>query len=347
MRFEPTFPDGGYVMSHVTQTVLNGRLIRLITEDGQSGVGEIVRKPIYDPEELTVLEDACLPALQDMLFDDLPLLLDQWRQDIKLMGLAFGVETAMYDLIGKASGVPVSTLLGGPGVGDVSEYFSISCETPDKMAKMTKEEGGGFSVVQAKLGIGGIAIDLERIEAVLNVMKPYQLLLADFNGALKPDLVIETLQGIRDPRLMWEEPCYTLEENIEVAHELKQPVMFDQCMNGIPAYLRAIDDAAAAALVIKPAFLGGLSVARTVRDICIAADMKIRIDGPWSGQIAASAALHLALGAPEEMMISSANLVGPINTARDMIIVTEPGRVMPASGPGLGPVPSDLFDGQK
>lgn len=342
--FEPRFPEGGYVMSHVTQITLHDRIIRLTTENGQTGIGEIVRKPAFDPVEISALEDDRLPALSGLDLADLPVLLDQWRREgLKLSGLVFGIETAFFDLIGCTSELPLSSLLGGSKTGDVPEYFSLSCDTPDTMAETLARIGMEHRVIQVKLGIGGTSLDRDRIHAVLDTMTSEQIMLADFNGALTPEEAISSLKDIRDPRVIWEEPCKTLEENMQTARDLGHPVMFDQCMDSIGAFLRALEDGSAHSLVIKPAFLGGLSVARTARDLCAAAGMKMRIDGPWSGQIAATAALHLALGAPEDLLIASANLVGPLETPRDMIIDTAPGRIMPAQGAGLGPIPDDLF----
>lgn len=343
--FEPRFPEGGYVMSYASQTVLHARLVRLTTDDGKTGVGEVVRKPSYDPIEISALEDDRLPQLNGLALADLPPLLEQWRQeDIKLNGLTFALETAFLDLSSRAAGLPLSAFLGGSRMPELPGYFSLSCSDPETMAEDVRQGGLSHPVIQAKLGIGGEALDRARIQAVLDVMGPDQIMLADFNGELSADAATELLNRIRDPRIIWEEPCASLEDNIRVARELDQPVMFDQCMNSIPTFLRAIGDGAASSLVIKPAFLGGLSVARTARDMCIAAGMKMRIDGPWSGQIAAVAALHLAVGAPADLLISSANLIGPLDTPRDMIIETRSGWIMPASGPGLGPISQNLFD---
>jgi len=340
--FEPRFLGSGYKMSFGNQTKLFHRLVRLTAEDGTKGVGEIVHPAIYDLSEVVALEDAHLPGLDGISLADLPGLLAKWRSGGKLLqGMVFGVELAMLDLMGRKLGVPVSSLLGGAVVTDMPEYLSLSSDAPEAMAKIVRAKGSAFASIQAKLG-GDIGIDLERVRAVLSVMRPDQLLLADFNCALQPDDAIRALPEINDARLMWEEPCYGYDDNLAVARALSTPVMFDQCLKDLPTFVRAIKDGAATALVIKPDVIGGLSVARAARDLCAAAGVNVRIDGWWSGQIAAAGALHLAAGAPPATMMATIDLTDPLDTGRDLIDKPAPGRVAPAAGPGLGPIPGNL-----
>lgn len=331
-------------MSSGRDTQLFNRLVRLTGENGTTGLGEIVRPPIYDVAEVTALEDAHLPEINGIELAALPAVLSKWRSGGKLLqGLVFGVELAMLDLMGRHLGVPVSALLGGAVLPDVPEYLSLSCEEPENMADTVRRNGVPFKVIQAKLGDGAVGIDLERIRAVLAEMRPDQQLLADFNGALTPQDAIHAFSTLTDPRLMWEEPCHDYDDSATVARAIDAPVMFDQCLKDLTTYARALHDGAAAALVIKSDSIGGLTVGRTVRDMCVAAGIKLRIDGWWAGQIAGAGALHLATGAPAGTMIASIDLTDPLDTGRDLIRRPSAGRVGPASGPGLGPIPNEVL----
>jgi hypothetical protein len=46
--------------------------------------------------------------------------------------------------------------------------------------------------------------------------------------------------------------------------------------------------------------------------------MKMRIDGPWCGDIATAAILHLALGAPPDLLIAGCDLREPLVRERDL-----------------------------
>lgn len=341
--FEPRFKGKGYVMSFGPQTQLFHRLIRLTDEDGTMGFGEFVHPAIYDLSEVMALEDTHLPTLEGIGLADLPAVLQKWRSGGKLLqGMVFGVELAMLDLMGRRLGVPVSSFLGGAVVDDMPEYLSLSCGAPDEMAEIVREKGKPYSVIQAKLGIGDIGTDIERVRSVLSAMGPEQVLLADFNCALRPDDAIRALPEIDDKRVIWEEPCEGYEDNCAVARAISAPVMFDQCLADLPSFVRAIRDGVAAALVIKPDVIGGLSVGRTARDMCSAAEIDMRIDGWWAGQIAGAGVLHLAVGAQPSTLLATIDLTDPLETAKNLIVKPAPGRVAPAPGPGLGAVPANL-----
>lgn len=184
-----------------------------------------MRPPIYDSAEVTALEDAHLPALSNIELSDLPALLTKWRGGEKrLQGFVFGIELAMPDLMGRVLNVPVCALLGGAVAPDLPEYLSLSCEAPDEMSEIARRKGDGFRVIQAKLGDGDIDADLARVRAVLSAMHDDQQLLADFNGALKPDDAIHALSKLDDPRVMWEEPCSDYDDCVTVARTLSAPV---------------------------------------------------------------------------------------------------------------------------
>jgi hypothetical protein len=79
-------------------------------------------------------------------------------------------------------------------------------------------------------------------------------------------------------------------------------------------------------------------IARQVRDHAIKAGMRARIDGPWCGDIASAAILHLAVGMPEDLLISGCDLREPVEIPVDLNGVGHAGRkkIAPPSGFGLG-----------
>ena len=114
--------------------------------------------------------------------------------------------------------------------------------------------------------------------------------------------------------------------------------MVDQCVKEAGLAIQAVDDQLVSSLCIKPAFLGGLTVARDVRDYCVSSGMKMRIDGPWCGDIATAAILHLAVGAPPDLLIAGCDLREPLVRELDLKGVVSMGkfRIAPPSGAGLG-----------
>ena len=344
------FPDGPYVMSHAVQTAIHSRIIRLTAQDGSWGIGEISRRSYRKPEDAMPAEDRALPQLVGLDFGDLPGLLVDWHaQDVLLEGLVLGVETAMFDRMGRLAGIPLSAVLGGPASGHAPAYLSISSDDPDVMATKlsTKQAAQPAKVVQAKLGIGDPETDLVRVRTVLDLIDPDQMLLADFNGALDVATAADIVTQIKDPRLVWEDPCLALQDNVRVVRETEQPVMFDMCLSSTDALGQVLGTGLAHSVVVKPPFIGGLRAAATARDMAVAAGVPVRIDGPWSGPIAAAAMVALAIGVPPGGLLSSADLTGPLQAPARLLTTPSPGSVAPPVGPGLGDIPDALLTGLK
>lgn len=342
--FEPRYYGNGFVMSSERHTVLQDRLIRLTLENGQYAIGEIARGSKILTQNWDEFELEQLEKLRGKPFSYLPSVIKELQNGpVYLRALAFALDTAFHDLIARSCNIPLSVLLGGPETGSVPSFFSISCDTPAEMAEVMKTKAAGFPIIQAKLGGGSVATDFERISAVLDCMENDHLLLADFNGGLPLEVALVELPRITDPRIMWEEPCATYEKNLIVARRVSRPLMFDQCMQSQASYIQLMHDGVGRAVVVKPAFLGGLANARGIMDMLAFSGIQARLDGPWSGQIAAAATLHLALGAVEGNLIASIDMTAPLDTQRDMVLSPAPGRITTTASPGYGPLPEDLF----
>ena len=329
--FEPRFADGKtYVMSSAEHSVLHNGLLRITADSGLIGTGEVARFPATGSREYEQEEAKALAELGTLGLSDVPALLEDWRRrPMSMRGISFALDCAWHDLVSQQTGLPLASLLGGPATGDVPEILSLSAGSVERTVASIRADGGISPVIQIKLGVSDLDTDVGCVREVLSVLKEHQLVLADFNGALTVDAAVSALPGITDSRLMWEDPCASYEENLTVLRSLPTPMMVDMCLADLSTFARAICDGVEV-VCIKPPKLGGVSVARVARDLCVSAGLKIRIDGPWSGQLCAHASLALAIGVPAEQCIGSIDLTEPIETDREMIAHPAPGRVGPA-----------------
>ncbi len=336
------FTDGEYVMSHVTQYQLDVRVLRLETADGHVGWGEIARKPLLDPAMVAPREEPLIAALVGQEVAQIPVHARNLAADDKVFrGLAFGLETAYLDLVSRREGLPLYAILGGKRVDHVPEYYSLSCIDGDAVAQKLTAEATGWDVVQVKLGTDDRDADIHRLRAALDTLSSRQKILADFNGALDVDESLAIISRFDDERIIWEEPCNSVEMNTQVARRSSRPVMFDQCLENMDIITGVIADGHAHSVCIKPAFQGGLEAARAARDMCIDAGMLMRIDGPWCGHIATAVCLHLAVGAPADLLIAGCDLRQPLVLDEDWGGTRHlPGhRIAPTDTPGHGAVP--------
>src|SRR5262245_24474517 len=88
------------------------------------------------------------------------------RMDQAMRGHAYvksALDMACWDILGKVSGLPVVTLIGGRHGDEVVLYRAISQESPEAMAaKVAGYRAEGYGKFQLKLG-GDPLIDIERI----------------------------------------------------------------------------------------------------------------------------------------------------------------------------------------
>ncbi len=134
-------------------------IVRIVTDEGLDGYGEIEgAKPYITPQALFYK--------QHILGED-PTNVERVVSKIRRLG-AFkpwgsavsAIETALWDLAGKAAGLPVYKLLGGKVRDQVRVYYSGSTEQyknqmPDGYADMARQKADrpeGFTII--KMGVG-------------------------------------------------------------------------------------------------------------------------------------------------------------------------------------------------
>tara|TARA_Y100001934_G_scaffold282081_1_gene394308 strand:+ start:694 stop:1287 length:594 start_codon:yes stop_codon:yes gene_type:complete len=181
--------------------------------------------------------------------------------------------------------------------------------------------GQHHRVIQLKVGIKSLKEDLEAITAVIAELGSEQVLLADANGAWDLETATQAVAGISDPRVLIEEPCRSYEDNLRVSQQA--PVLFDQCIADRDAALQAMADGVSR-LCIKPAFLGGLSVAADIARRASSAGVTVRVDGPWCGDIATAAIAHLATTIPASSLLCGCDLREPLTLPIDLGVVQTP-----------------------
>jgi len=341
-NFRPPFREGPYAMAHVTSGHVYGRILRFQDDDGSTGLGEIVFSPSLaetSREHRIQDEESYLMSLTGRPFDALiDVASDARNRDKSWRGIAFALETAWFDREGQRTNQSASQLLGGARLTGVQDYFSISEKEIADIHTRVDIAGSECQVFQLKLGVGSLEQDVVRIAAILDMMIGGQIVQADANGGWTVDEACNIIGRFDDERLIWEEPCTTYDDNVTVAEKTGCHVMVDQCIGDLEMAIRAIDESVAQSICIKPAPLGGLTIARQIRDHAIEAGMRVRIDGPWCGDIASAAILHLAVGMPEDLLISGCDLREPVAIPFNLNGVRPAGgnMIAPPEGVGLG-----------
>jgi mannonate dehydratase len=136
--------------------------LRLVTEDGLSGIGDAT----LNGRELSVaayLSDHVIPLLvgrDARRIEDTWQYLYKgayWRRGPVTMAAIGAVDTALWDIRGKALGVPVYQLLGGASRESVMVYGHANGATLDEtVAAVHRHRELGYKAIRAQCGVPGV-----------------------------------------------------------------------------------------------------------------------------------------------------------------------------------------------
>jgi cis-L-3-hydroxyproline dehydratase len=220
------------------------------------------------------------------------------------------LDMACWDILGLATGVPVSTLLGGCHGDAVKVYRAISQDTPAGMVeRVARFRAEGFGHFQIKVG-GDPALDIARIRAVAERLEPGEVLVVDANTSWLPHQAARVLRAIEDIDLYLEQPCAGYGECLGIRRRTGHPFILDETIDSIAMLLRAHADQAMDIVNIKLSKVGGLFMARQMRDLCVAMGLAMTIEDSGGSDIVTAAIAHLAHSTPEAFRFSSSDVNG-------------------------------------
>ncbi|MFF8900421.1 galactonate dehydratase [Streptomyces lydicus] len=190
------------------------------TDEGVTGWGE----PVVEGRSATVA--TAVEELSDYLIGQDPFRIeDHWQVLTKggfyrggpiLSSAVAGIDQALWDIKGKALGVPVHELLGGPVRDRMRTYSWIAGDEPSRVAEHARERmEQGFDAV--KMNIGGRFRALEskaeldrlvdRVAAVRGEIGDEADIAIDFHGRVSPALAREACRLLEPLHLLFvEEP---------------------------------------------------------------------------------------------------------------------------------------------
>ena len=332
--------------------VFDSTVVRVETDEGITGHGEVCPLgPVYLPayaEGARAGIQVLAPALLGQ--DPTQLVKLNRHMDATLKGHPYvksAIDMACWDILGQATGQPVSNLLGGRYGDDFLLYRAISQEAPEAMAgKVAGYRAEGYRKFQLKVG-GDPETDIERIRAVSAELQRGDVLIADANTGWLMHQAARVVRAVKDIDVYIEQPCETFEECYSIRKMTDHPFVLDESIDGLPILLRANSLQAMDVVNIKISKFGGLTKARQARDLCVSLGIAMTIEDSWGGDIITAAISHLAHSTPTELLFSSTdfNSYVTISNANDAPQRNN-GRLAASTAPGLGITPKMEVLGQ-
>jgi L-alanine-DL-glutamate epimerase-like enolase superfamily enzyme len=244
---------------------------------------------------------------------------------------------ACWDILGKAAGLPVVTLLGGRHGPDIALYRAISQEAPEAMAgKVAGYRAEGYAKFQLKVG-GEAMVDIERIRQCAARLQGSEILIADANTGWTSQEALRVAAAVRDIDCFIEQPCVSYEECRIVRQHTDRPFILDEVVDNLGMVVRGFAEQAMDVINLKISKVGGLTKARQIRDLCVGLGIPMIIEDTWGGDIVTAAIAHLAHSTPEEFRFAATDFNSYVTRS---IAEGGPkrvqGRMKASEAPGLG-----------
>lgn len=302
----PIHPERVTVGGRGTHSESPFLILQVHTDEGISGLGEVSCTPLWSGEDQVSATQFIRTILEPQLEGHDPLCRTHLAT---LMATVLannpftraGVEMALWDIAGKAVGLPVYQLLGGAVRDTIRTKYSVSGVEPLKAAALaTWAMEQGFTAMKVKVGIHPEA-DLERVRAVRKAVGPEVLLGVDANGGWDPSTAVQMVQRLEPLDIAFIEqpvPPGDMRWMARVRGVAKVPVIADESISTTQDALSMIAHDGADVFSVYVGMGGGIGEAAAVSTVAHAARLQCTVGSNLELGIAQAAMIHLAIALP-------------------------------------------------
>lgn len=319
-------------------------IVRLLTEDGLEGLGEIsMNGGRTGAIQCQDVNELIAPALAGADARDIRGLIGAMDRILDGSEAAkAGVEMALFDVLGKCLDVPVYQLLGGKVRDRAPVCWGLGFGSPELGAEeAARYVANGFGTIKIKVGRPGTDLDVTMIATVRRRLGDAVNLKVDANTAYSsPMQAVQEIRRMEEYRLqLVEQPLKgdQLEGMAFVRGHISTPVLADESMW---RWQDAYDIARSGAADVLSVYLseaGGLLAAAKAFAIGEAAGLPALIGSQCELGIATAAMAHLAVTMPN--LAYESDITGHLRYPVDIIherLDYAGGAIRPPEAPGLG-----------
>ena len=236
-----------------------------------------------------------------------------YRGGILLMSAISGIEQALWDIKGKALGVPVYELMGGAVRDKMRIYAWVGGDIPEDVSRHAKKRiDAGFTAV--KMNVAGqleVHLSFEKIKAIKNNIRMVREAIGDendvaidFHGRVHKNMSKRLMKELEEfSPMFYEEPL--LPEHSKSFRQLNGvtsiPIAAGERLAGREAFKDLIYYADIDILQPDISHVGGIMEAKKIASWAEASDMMMALHCPL-GPIAFSAALQFDFCTPNALI---------------------------------------------
>jgi galactonate dehydratase len=252
---------------------------------------------------------------------------------------------AIWDIMGKACGLPVHKLLGSSGRARVKAYASSISWGDDEVAAAQTERAlaAGFDAIKIKVG-PPIGKALARAAFIRRIAGDAIELTADANSGFDFDHSVRLGRGLADLGYEWLEEPLIPEDNegyLRLRHAVPLRVALGESDHTVYDSRALITAGAVGVIQPDPARAGGLTETRRIGLLAYAFNVPFAPHVGFCGAVCAAAGLHLAAALPNFLTYEAMTFANLMRQELATVDVTDP-RLLEDStlpvptGPGLG-----------
>jgi L-alanine-DL-glutamate epimerase-like enolase superfamily enzyme len=332
---------GDHVESHYV-------VVRVHTDEGLVGLGEATVAPLWTGETsrgcIAVLEDLIGPALVGADPTQTTALAERMDRVVKEnLFTKAAVEMALWDIAGKAAGVPVYQLFGGRVRDEVPIRLVIGALDLPRARQLAEQFlESGVRCLKVKVGLDPEE-DVARVKAVQEVAGPNIPVGIDANCGWNFTKAHRALHAMADCNLLFAEQPIPPDDPTQLARLRRSttvPIMADESVFTLGDAHNVTAAGAADVISVYPSKNGGIARSLEIAHVAKAAGIVCSMGSNLELGIASAAMLHLAVACPTiASEIYPADIIGPLYHEGD--VITQPLSLGPPAatvpeGPGLG-----------
>lgn len=341
--FEKPFRTGYHTFDSGRAT-----LVRITTDDGIQGVGECLAR--YSPTVWSrLVEDVLAPLVVHQDPFDYEWLWDRMYSGLGsfsghsrgiLLEAISGIDIALWDIMGKATGKPVHKLLGGYKRTEIKAYASsVGIDTPENMVReAARLVERGFTAIKVKLGLG-VEKDQLILHAIRDAVGSEVELMVDTNCLYRYPEAARLARYLEQLNVTWFEEPVTTEDRAGYT-KLRQnsiiPLAAGEGEFTRYGFRELLETNAVDIVQPDVARSGGITETKKITIVASLYNAGYSPHVGNCGAICAAASVHLAASAPNFVTYECSYYPHPL---RDELVVEPVGHAQDIRN-GMLPVPN-------
>jgi L-alanine-DL-glutamate epimerase-like enolase superfamily enzyme len=274
-----------------------------------------------------------------------------------------GIDIALWDLLGKATGQPLYRLLGGCTdrievyasggfyqrgkdtaalADEAARYVALGFKAMKMKVGRTPPIGSKLRTLTADAELGQVSVveDIARVAAVRKALGPEPRLMLDANCVWSPAVAIAMGKAFEPYDIFWiEEPVATddIDGSAEVARALPMAIAGYETENGLYGFRELITRRAVDIVQPDLEWSGGFTECRRIAALAHAHNMMVAPHS-FGSAVLLAASLHFAAAIPNGLMVEFDQTEHALRDEllRDRIVTDGKGMVRLSDAPGLG-----------